>query len=113
MRKYLTRVDVESQKPVNLVCFHPLAVKRLMEGENVVPVCLANDDNEADEAMASKDQEIARLRGYAVHKAGCEKAENPGNNFPCTCGLEAPERNAGIPEPLRGIVNGASKGVEG
>jgi hypothetical protein len=29
------------------------------------------------------------LLSYVEHKAGCKKAEQPGNNFPCTCGLDS------------------------
>jgi hypothetical protein len=33
-----------SKEPCNLVCYHPLQIKRLLNGENIAPQCCGSRD---------------------------------------------------------------------
>lgn len=43
MNDLLRSVPVDSKEPVNLVCYHPVQIEKLLAGENVEPQCLAVD----------------------------------------------------------------------
>lgn len=41
MSDLLRRVNLDSNEPVNFVCYHPFAEQKLLKGEYVEPACLA------------------------------------------------------------------------
>jgi len=41
MSELLRRVNLDSNEPVNFVCYHPLAEQKILKGEHAEPSCLA------------------------------------------------------------------------
>ena len=68
-----------------------LAQGRKVSTERMEWETLSDEDHQLDDRIAAALSAPSGdgLRGYVEHKAGCEKAERPGNNFSCTCGLDA------------------------